>query len=285
MVARQAWRMLQSPNALWVHVLKSIYFPNSSFFDVRKASHPSWVWTSILQRRDLVQLGVRWNVGNGQDILIYQDKWVPTLPGFKVTSLSVTNSLLSYVYELLDHEEEWDVTKLNTCFSSEECRELQKIPIRMCSDSFIWHYDRYGNFSIKSAYLLAIHAANETDRNHDNLIISSAEWKHIWKMQVPHKVQVFLWRALLNSLPSMDNLLRRGIVQEALCPFCHLTDESIMHLLFYCPHVEPIWFGSALGLDPWQLGVGNLVEWWRYIKRVARQMHFPSLSDYCAVVC
>ncbi|GKV49294.1 hypothetical protein SLEP1_g56051 [Rubroshorea leprosula] len=53
----------------------------------RKGSHPSWAWSNILQGRDLVQLRARWNVGNGQDILIYQDKWVPTLSGFKELSL------------------------------------------------------------------------------------------------------------------------------------------------------------------------------------------------------
>ncbi|GLU18232.1 hypothetical protein SLE2022_345430 [Rubroshorea leprosula] len=58
-----------------------------------------------------------------------------------------------------------------------------------------------------------------------------------------------------------------------------------MHLLFYCPHVEPIWFGSALGLDPRQLGVGCFVEWWKYIKQVAQQMHYPSLLDHCAIIC
>ncbi|GLU18505.1 hypothetical protein SLE2022_348010 [Rubroshorea leprosula] len=101
MLARQAWRIIQNPNALWVRVLKSLYFPNSSFFDARKGSHPSWAWSSILRGRDLVQLGARWNVGNGQDILIYQDKWVPTLPGFKVTSLPTNNSVFSYVCDLL----------------------------------------------------------------------------------------------------------------------------------------------------------------------------------------
>ncbi|GKV50825.1 hypothetical protein SLEP1_g57512 [Rubroshorea leprosula] len=95
MLARQAWRILQNPNALWVRVLKSLYFPNSSFFDARKGSHPSWAWSSILHGRNLVQLGARWNVGNGQDILIYHDKWVPTLPGFKTgLPLNSINSLV-----------------------------------------------------------------------------------------------------------------------------------------------------------------------------------------------
>ncbi|GLT81502.1 hypothetical protein SLA2020_528840 [Shorea laevis] len=90
---------------------------------------------------------------------------------------------------------------------------------------------------------------------------------------------------MLNALPSMDNLVKRGIAQQALCPFCHLADESLMHLPFYCPHVEPIWFGSALGLDPRQLAVGRFVEWWRYIKNVAKHMCFPSSVDHCAIIC
>ncbi|GLT58532.1 hypothetical protein SLA2020_314180 [Shorea laevis] len=72
----------------------------------------------------------------------------------------------------------------------------------------------------------------------------------LWKLKIPPKIRVFIWRAILNALPSLDNLVRRGIAQAALCPCCHLADESIMHLLFYCPYVEPIWFGSAVGLHP-----------------------------------
>ncbi|GKU89304.1 hypothetical protein SLEP1_g3458 [Rubroshorea leprosula] len=192
MLARQAWRILQNPNALWVRVLKSLYFPNSSFFDARKGSHPSWAWSSILHGRNLVQLGARWNVGNGQDILIYHDKWVPTLPGFKVTSLPTNNSVFSYVCDLFDDHGDWAAPKLNQLFSSEECWEILKIPTGSCCDSFIWHYDRYGRFSVKSAYLLAIHTSQETHPNHVNPTFSSAEWKHLWKLKVPPKIRVFL---------------------------------------------------------------------------------------------
>ncbi|GLT56641.1 hypothetical protein SLA2020_296690 [Shorea laevis] len=101
MLAQEAWRILQNPNALWVQVLKSLYLSNSSFSEAKKGSHPSWIWSSILKGRDIIQIGTRWNVGNGQNILIYQDKWIATMPGFQVTTPSDTNPLYSYVCELL----------------------------------------------------------------------------------------------------------------------------------------------------------------------------------------
>ncbi|GKV19300.1 hypothetical protein SLEP1_g29582 [Rubroshorea leprosula] len=284
MLARQAWRLLQNPNALWVRVLKSLYFSDSSFLSARKGSHPSWIWLSILRGREIIQIGTRWNVGNGQNILIFEDKWVPTLPGFKVTSPE-TQSLFSYVCELLDEGGEWDITKLNASFSNQECREILKIPTGACPDSLIWHYDKVGKFSVKSAYFLAYNMAREPSIHETNRDMTIGEWKQLWRLKIPPKVRVFLWRAILNSLPSLDNLVKRGVLQEMTCPNCQGADETLMHLLFFCPQVEPIWFGSTLGLNPRQLGVFCFREWWRYINDVAKQMGLPSLVEQCAIIC
>ncbi|GLT26822.1 hypothetical protein SLA2020_018640 [Shorea laevis] len=147
MLAKQAWRLMQNPQSLWVRVLKSLYFKETSFLSARKGSHPSWAWTSILKGREILHLGSRWNVGDGREILIYEDAWVPTLPQFK------------------------------------------------------------------------------------------------------------------------------------------LLDESIMHALLYCPHVEPIWFGSALGFIPGQLRLQNFVEWWRFLVVNQKQMGTRLLIEQWAIIC
>ncbi|GKV39936.1 hypothetical protein SLEP1_g47630 [Rubroshorea leprosula] len=64
-----------------------------------------------------------------------------------------------------------------------------------------------------------------------------------------------------------------------------MADETLMHLLFYCPHVEPIWFGSTLGLNPRQLRVNCFSEWWKYINGTAKQMGIPSMVEHCAIIC
>ncbi|GLT47091.1 hypothetical protein SLA2020_208110 [Shorea laevis] len=132
--------------------------------------------------------------------------------------------------------------------------------------------------------MLTLQVVHDSSLHSNNTILSSSEWKHLWKLKIPPKIRVFLWRAILNALHCLDNLVRRGIAQEAVCPCCHLTDESLMHLLFYCPYVEPIWFGSAVAFHPRQLGATCFVEWWRYIKHAAKQMQAPSLVEYCAII-
>ncbi|GKU90131.1 hypothetical protein SLEP1_g4171 [Rubroshorea leprosula] len=117
-----------------------------------------------------------------------------------------------------------------------------------------------------------------------NNSVSPAEWKHLWKLKLPLKVKVFLWRAILNRLPTLDNLLAKRVVNNVLCQICQQADESSIHILFYCPYVEPIWFGSALGLIPRKLRLRNFVEWWRYLNTAAKQTSTPFLIEQWAII-
>jgi hypothetical protein len=47
-------------------------------------SKPSFAWKSILSAKELLQQGVIWRVGDGQNIKVWGDKWVP-----KATSYSI----------------------------------------------------------------------------------------------------------------------------------------------------------------------------------------------------
>ena len=53
-------------------VLKSKYFPNDAFMESGLA----------YEAREVLQLGVRWRVGNGVSITIWKDKWLPFQSSF-----------------------------------------------------------------------------------------------------------------------------------------------------------------------------------------------------------
>jgi len=55
MLGKQAWRFVQTPNALWCKVLKSIYFPRGDFWPANKGYRPSWGWQSLLMGRDAIE--------------------------------------------------------------------------------------------------------------------------------------------------------------------------------------------------------------------------------------
>ena len=52
----------------------------------KRGSHPSWLWSSLLRGRDLLLQGVRWQVGNGQNISFWTQKWVPFTDDFYIRS-------------------------------------------------------------------------------------------------------------------------------------------------------------------------------------------------------
>jgi ribonuclease HI len=56
---------------------------------------------------------------------------------------------------------------------------------------------------------------------------------------------VFLWRACHNILPTKDNLLKRGIVQDSSCPLCYQATETVGHILWECPSSRDVWGSSS----------------------------------------
>lgn len=62
-------------------------------------------------------------------------------------------------------------------------------------------------------------------------------WKHLWKMRVPGKVKVFAWKACHNILATQDNLVKRGICQDNVCPCCKTHFESSF-VLFGTVHFQ-----------------------------------------------
>ncbi|GKV02210.1 hypothetical protein SLEP1_g14669 [Rubroshorea leprosula] len=86
LLARQAWRLINHPNALWAQVLKAIHFPDVDFVNAQEGSNPSWAWKSLLKGRNLLQHGLGWNIGSGESVNVWSDAWVPMLPSFRILS-------------------------------------------------------------------------------------------------------------------------------------------------------------------------------------------------------
>ena len=65
MLAKQAWRLLQTPDSLSARLLKSVYYPNSNILEANLGGHPSQVWRAIVEGRDVLIQGLIRRIGNG----------------------------------------------------------------------------------------------------------------------------------------------------------------------------------------------------------------------------
>jgi hypothetical protein len=64
-LAKQCWRLLQSPESLLAKILKAKYYHNSFYMDAKLGLKPFFTWRSIHGTRDILEAGLLWRVGNG----------------------------------------------------------------------------------------------------------------------------------------------------------------------------------------------------------------------------
>ena len=86
MLAKQVWRLFEDKTSLFHKFFKAKFFPNGNIFDA-KEDKGSFAWRSILKSREVIKKGAHWRVGNGENILIYKDKWLPDPQYSKIQSL------------------------------------------------------------------------------------------------------------------------------------------------------------------------------------------------------
>lgn len=83
LLAKQVWRLLKEPELLMSQVLKGKYFTHTQFFQAKQRGKDSWLWKSWLSTKDLISKGIRWTVGDGRKIRIWEDNWLPTSSSLK----------------------------------------------------------------------------------------------------------------------------------------------------------------------------------------------------------
>lgn len=84
LLAKNVWRFKENPDALWARIIKGIYFQSKELNLAKKGCHPSCFWSSFLHGRDLVEDNACWKLGNGEQIRVWEDRWIPGLERMKL---------------------------------------------------------------------------------------------------------------------------------------------------------------------------------------------------------
>ncbi|XP_041001694.1 uncharacterized protein LOC121247405 [Juglans microcarpa x Juglans regia] len=131
LLAKQGWRLLKEPESLVGRIFKDKYFKNLHLLEASLGKSPSFVWRSIWSAMDVLKRGMIWRVGNGEDIKIWGQKWLPK-PGSGCVQSQV--SILqneAYVNELIDTDgKRWKEELVRLVFEEEEANLILSIPIR-----------------------------------------------------------------------------------------------------------------------------------------------------------
>ncbi len=138
----------------------------------------------------------------------------------------------------------WNVPILHEIFEQDSIQKIQQIPLHdtRSVDGFSWKPHPTGVFTVKTAYNLAVSPEFRGDEGDScNRTQHQCVWKALWKLKMPNKVKIHLWRACMGALPTRFSLRRRRVLADPICPICSGEDETTTHALWSCPYAGTIW--------------------------------------------
>ncbi|KAK1353645.1 zf-RVT domain-containing protein [Heracleum sosnowskyi] len=224
---------------LRLHSWRSSPFSTAGFLDSREGNYPSLTWRSICWGKHLLIQGLRRRIGNGQNTNAFKDPWIPRPPSF----LPIMNGLNEEmkVSELIQQPGKWNRDLIQQLYLIPDSQLILSVPLSPFDheDSWLWHYNKNGSYSVKSGYKLALSVDRSSPSSSSEVL--SAWWKAFWAIQISKKILIFGWRGFHEILPTTKGLHRRNVSTNSNCPLCGYGEDSNAHAVFWCPFSQEVW--------------------------------------------
>ncbi|XP_021768525.1 uncharacterized protein LOC110732828 [Chenopodium quinoa] len=157
LLAKQIWRLHTRPNTLTHAILKAKYFKNSSVLEAYHGYDLSYSWRCLWGSKSLLLEGLKWRVGNGVNIQVWKDAWLPGKPPTAIPVHDMNFDPELRVLELINEEcGEWRGALLQSLFSVQDRNLILQLPISyaMPEDKLLWWPSKNGEYTVKSGYWL-----------------------------------------------------------------------------------------------------------------------------------
>ena len=209
--------------------------------------------------------GSRWAIGRDSTLNLWQSYWTEKGPIRHLIQGPLPRG--AEVLEIKDFIKDtgWDWDQIPFDLPPSTKMMIQATPLSLTGrggDKLTWARNPRGNFDLKSAYSLAMEAAPDP--------LFSTSW--IWKAKTLPRIKTFLWMCSHNSIGVKSCLVRRGVVNDEMCPVCQRELESILHALRDCSSVKSVWCYLGIQDTNHEFWIANLQEWLNANGRMAKSL-------------
>ncbi|CAJ2637065.1 unnamed protein product [Trifolium pratense] len=232
---KMLWNLITNPNDLWCRVLYSKYGRNKDLrFSINSQPYDSPLWKALTDIWDKFQENMVWQLGDGNTINFWLDKWIPDGTSLINSSSQTIIDTTLNVRDILNPEGDWNQSYLNENLTTSMTYQILAIPPPNeldGRDMIGWGGTNTKHFTIQSAYNI--------QRGHIHSI--EGEWQAIWAWRGPHRIQTFMWMAAHERILTNYRRSRWGIGISPLCNICGAADETVIHVLRDCISATQVW--------------------------------------------
>ncbi|GJU36620.1 RNA-directed DNA polymerase, eukaryota [Tanacetum coccineum] len=262
LLLKWVWQFISKDGSLWSRIISTLYGSSIEDHDPKRPS----CWSSILREVQTLALKgfdffshIKIRVGNGHNTRFWRDSWLVDLP---------ICTRFPCMYALERNKEilvavKWGDPSFDHSFrrqardgaESQQWAELLSLlgtfTLSPSIDRWVSDLNGEGLFRVKDFRSFL-----------DDLLLPSSNMATRWVKCVPVKVNVFVWRARLERLPTRDNLAKRGVpIVSNLCPVCGSFPEDAHHLFFGCDLAKNIFLKICRWWNLSWAHVSSFVEW------------------------
>ncbi|KAJ0743947.1 putative reverse transcriptase zinc-binding domain-containing protein [Helianthus annuus] len=250
------WRYRVEGDSLWRRVIDAIHGSARQWEMYPSKACISGTWSRLVKNCEKIKVGescginmVRGLVGNGLSIRFWLDPWVSSVP-LKTLFPSLfrleANKWCLVADKIGGHQGSglgpWNWRALPS--SAQELNELFDIHSLVATQSIEDRSDKWAWFD-KGPVVFSVHEA-KLWISKDRVGVPRDENIFKWCKWVPLKCNIFMWRLLLDRIPTKEALRRRNIIHgESACDFCSEEVESAVHVFTGCGLATGVWQGIA----------------------------------------
>ncbi|KAL8094027.1 hypothetical protein AgCh_035785 [Apium graveolens] len=247
LLGKHCWNFMAKPDSLVARLYKARYFPNCHFLEAVQGAGPSYIWAGIWKAKEMLKDGFLWVIGDGAKVDIYKHRWLRGKGDFMVErgyDHEVEGRRVNMLFS--PGTRNWDAPFIRGIFNEEDADEILRTPVssHLLSDRVVWHDAKNGIYNTRDGYRFW------SDHNSITVNVPVTQgWGNIWKLMIPHKARVFMWRLGRNNLPVRDTLSHKGVQLNNTCPFCDLETETTEHLFFDCQFAKSCWSEEGMSMS------------------------------------
>nr|GFA71449.1 hypothetical protein [Tanacetum cinerariifolium] len=235
LILKWVWRFVSQDGSLWFRVIQALHGTSLESHQVQITS----LWSSILREMHVLVLKgfdliahCKKRIGDEINTSFWRDPWIGDQPlrlmfswlfvlekekeitvASKLGLPSVDSSFRRQIRDGIERQQWLDLISVLDC-----------VILSPSKDRWICDINEDGLFWVKDIRSSIYSILLPSDA------ISNRRVKY-----VPIKINVFVWCARLDRLPTRVNLDHRGvIIDSVLCPLCGAVSEDISHVLFRC---------------------------------------------------
>ncbi|KAA3460185.1 reverse transcriptase [Gossypium australe] len=242
LLAKQGWQLFNYPNSLLAQVLKAKYFPHSDFIHAQLGNSPSLTWKSVWAAKGLLNDGLGWRIGRGDQVSVWNDHWIPGADNIQSSNCN-NNTDIELVSSLIDPTtRKWKAELIKHTFPESIAQKILQIPLveEIHEDFQVWYGEHSDEFTVRSAYKL-LQDASLVPRDYLLQTDTKSFYKKLWNLQLPSKILITIWRLSWNFIPTRQALRLRRLISDSSCPWCRNAEENCIHIFRQCPTALETW--------------------------------------------